>query len=62
MDGLFYTELVWFWMNFRIQMTVSVSRNEREGVQSQKLFPLYVFLARLVPDVVAPEVCIFFSL
>ncbi|XP_024198431.1 polycomb group protein EMBRYONIC FLOWER 2 isoform X1 [Rosa chinensis] len=39
----------------RIQMTVSVSRNEREGVQTQKLFPLYVFLARLVPDVVAPE-------
>lgn len=50
-------------MNFRIQMTVSVSRNEREGVQTQKLFPLYVFLARLVPDVVAPEVsvCILLS-
>ncbi|XP_021832431.1 polycomb group protein EMBRYONIC FLOWER 2 isoform X1 [Prunus avium] len=39
----------------RIQMTVSISRNEKEGVQTQNLFPLYVFLARLVPDVAVPE-------
>ncbi|XP_048442624.1 polycomb group protein EMBRYONIC FLOWER 2-like [Pyrus x bretschneideri] len=42
----------------RIQMTVSISMNEMEGLQTQNLFPLYVFLARLVPDVAVPEVCI----
>ncbi|XP_068337816.1 polycomb group protein EMBRYONIC FLOWER 2-like isoform X4 [Pyrus communis] len=39
----------------RIQMTVSISMNEMEGLQTQNLFPLYVFLARLVPDVAVPE-------
>ncbi|RXI02859.1 hypothetical protein DVH24_002937 [Malus domestica] len=39
----------------RIQMTVSISMYEKEGVQTHNLFPLYVFLARLVPDVAVPE-------
>ncbi|PON83353.1 Polycomb protein, VEFS-Box [Trema orientale] len=39
----------------RIQMTVSLSRTENEGVQTQNLFPLYVFLARLVTDVAPAE-------
>ncbi|PON69774.1 hypothetical protein PanWU01x14_085580 [Parasponia andersonii] len=39
----------------KIQMTVSLSRTENEGVQTQNLFPLYVFLARLVTDVAHAE-------
>ncbi|KAL5537545.1 hypothetical protein UlMin_045740, partial [Ulmus minor] len=34
----------------RIQMTVSLPRTEYEGVQGNNLFPLYVFLGRLVSD------------
>lgn len=35
----------------RIQMTVSLSGAENDGAQAQSVFPLYVFLARLVSDV-----------
>ncbi|EXB52107.1 hypothetical protein L484_024657 [Morus notabilis] len=39
----------------RIQMTVSLSRAKNNGAQTQNLFPLYVFLARLVSDIAAAE-------
>ncbi|GMN57798.1 hypothetical protein TIFTF001_026899 [Ficus carica] len=35
----------------RIQMTVSLSGAENDGARAQSVFPLYVFLARLVSDV-----------
>ncbi|KAM6601293.1 polycomb group protein EMBRYONIC FLOWER 2 isoform X2 [Cannabis sativa] len=38
----------------RIQMTVTLSRIEN-AVHTPNLFPMYVFLARLVPDVAAAE-------
>ena len=37
-------------------MTVTLSRAENEGVPTQNLFPLYIFLARLVSDVAPTEV------
>ncbi|KAF3442303.1 hypothetical protein FNV43_RR16219 [Rhamnella rubrinervis] len=39
----------------RIQMTVSHSRTENESMQNHNLFPLYVFLGRLVSDVAVQE-------
>jgi hypothetical protein len=42
----------------RIQMTVFLSGAIDAGVQTQKLFPLYILLARLVSPKPVAEVCI----
>lgn len=44
-------------LSCRIQMTVFLSGTIDAGVQTQKLFPLYILLARLVSPKPVAEVC-----
>lgn len=40
----------------RIQMTISLSGTANEGLQTQNLFPLCIFLARVVSEAAVVEV------